>query len=58
MGKAGLVTVAAASTSLIVTDEATRSLAATDAISEVSVLDDFETAESLTDLRGAWENGP
>jgi hypothetical protein len=47
MGKAGMATVAACSTSLIATDEVMLSFAAPDATGKAAVLDNFETAESL-----------
>ena len=52
IGKAGLATVAACSTNLIVTDERMLSFAAPPATGKTVVLDDFETAESLKNWDG------
>jgi Beta-galactosidase/Beta-galactosidase trimerisation domain len=47
IGKAGLATAAACSTNVMAANEAMLALAATEATSKASVLDDFETVESL-----------
>ena len=47
IGRAGLATAAACSTNVMAANEAMLSFAAADAASKASVLDDFETAESL-----------